>query len=161
VAPGEVTTYTITLKDASGSRYSDSFQYTFDAVMIDTLPPGAVLVPGSLSVTGNGSVFTTTSAAELEAYGLEPEGLAPGSMSIIWAGTLGGTRLDDPDAVITYAVTLPLGCASNEPTLLVQQEMITDTWRNEGDPFLWPKHSRYGTATTACVPVLYLPIIHR
>ncbi|MCC6190686.1 MAG: immune inhibitor A [Anaerolineales bacterium] len=161
VRPSGMTTYTITLKDGSGSRYSDTHYHLFDAVMIDTLPAGVELVPGSLSLTGNGSVFTTTSASDLAAYGLDPSAVAAGSVSIVWTGELGGTRIDRPDVLIEYATTLPVGCASSPLNLLVVQETITDTFRNNGDPFLWPKHDTYTKAGSVCSPVILLPMLIR
>jgi hypothetical protein len=162
VQAGGVTTYTINLKDGSGSRYSDDFNYTFAAVMIHTLPVGVDLVPGSLSLTGSGSVFTTTSAADLAQYGVNPAAVAAGSTSIVWVGNLGGTRIDVPDAVIQYATTTAVpGCLNSDITLHVNQEMIEDTFRNNGDPFLWPKQDSYTTSGQACTPAIFMPLIHR
>jgi hypothetical protein len=130
--------------------------------MVDMLPPNMQLVPGSLTLTGDGSVYTTTTLAEVASLGVDTSGIAAGSTMIVWTGTLGGNRIDVPDARIQYAA-LPsgTGCFVNATTLVVQQEMITDTFRNEGQPFLWPKHPVYTTSVTGCPMTVYLPFIGR
>jgi immune inhibitor A len=156
-------TYTISLKDASGSRYSDSYNYMFPSFMVEPLPAGASLV--SVSLDGAGSVFTSTAA--MTAAGVDLARIPSSAQldqadgdQILWVGNLGGHRLGEPDAVITYAVQYAPGCYLNDTTLYVNQQMITDDFRNGGSPFLWPKHGQYSASTPiVCSPVVYFPVI--
>jgi immune inhibitor A len=156
-------TYTLTLKDASGSRYSDSHNHLFPSVMFEPLPAGASLV--SVHLDGTGSVFTSTAA--MAAAGIDPARIPSSALmdqasgnQILWVGNLGGHRLGEPDAVITYAVRYAPGCYTNTTTLYVNQQMITDDFRNGGSPFLWPKHNQYSASTPRiCSPTIYFPVV--
>jgi immune inhibitor A len=149
---GQVITYTLTLKDASGTRYADEFNYTYAATMTDTLPAGTAYVPGSLSLIDG--PWTTN-----------PGTVAITGDTIVWAGTLGGNPLDVPDAKIQYAVKV--GATSkalaSSATLKVEQILITTDTFNESltTPYLWPKQRLYiATSQVGLAGQLYLPSIY-
>jgi immune inhibitor A len=156
-------TYTISLKDASGSRYSDDYNYLFPSMMVEPLPAGASLI--SVNLDGAGSVFTSTAA--MAAAGIDLARIPSSaqldqanSNQILWVGNLGGHRLGEPDAVITYAVQYTPGCYLNTTNLYVNQQMIMDDFRNGGSPFLWPKHDQYTASTPLiCSPIIFFPVI--
>lgn len=152
--------YTVELKDASGSRYSDSHQHIFSSAFVANLPDGTHLITNSVSLSGNGTIFVGPEALAAAGVTLEAGAQAIDSNTLVWVGELGGNRLGEPDAVIEYAVHLDPGCAAPQSTLYVAQEMITDTFRNGGAPFLWPPQDQYPVDTQeACSPLFYLPVI--
>jgi hypothetical protein len=140
----DTATYTINLKDASGSRFDDYFHYTFDAALLVNLPEGTNLVPGSVQLNGNGKVFygpeALSAAGEM---GIDIPTADTASNNFLWTGTLGGNRIGEPDAVLQFTVPLESGCFDEEARLYVIQETIVDTFRNGGLPFLWPKQDHY------------------
>ena len=162
---GAPISYTIDLKDASGDRYEDGMPYTFNAVMIERLPEGASIVPGSVSLEGNGTVFTGTSQLQAAAAGLGinvpdlSQVAAEDGSLLIWVGEIGGRRIDEPDARISYSATFSTACASPSTTLYVEQKMIEDTFRNGGAPFLWPKMSQYTAENPRACGQLFLPVV--
>ncbi|MDX1435437.1 MAG: immune inhibitor A [Anaerolineales bacterium] len=143
---GDVVTYTVTLKDASGSRYSDSHLYTFTAALTDTFPAGMSYISGTLSVVdGPQSVASTASVV---------------GNQVLWNGWIGGNPLHIPDATIQYQVMvddLP-ACLADFSYLSVVQDMITDDFANGGAPFLWPQHDSYKESLTAC---RYFPLVSK
>ena len=163
VYAGDQITITINLKDASGSRYEDSHQHMFDAVMVESLPEGATIVPGSLQLMGSGDVYTSTSKGP-DALETSIGTFALNGNAIVWTnGTLGGNRLGEPDAWLQFSLIVPpgVGCLTSESTLIVSPQYITDTFRNSGDPFLWPKHSLYTNPTQLCSPNVFMPLVAR
>jgi hypothetical protein len=159
VTGSESVTYTVRLKDASGSRYSDDHQHIFGAAMVINLPDSAHLVTGSLTVDGSGVVGPSALAAAASQGIAIPPG-AVDDTNIVWVGELGGNRLGEPDAVVSFALTLDIGCFSGNTNLYVAQAMIEDTFRNDGNPFLWPKNSLYTEdLPTVCTPRLFMPLI--
>ena len=161
ITAGSIVTYTIDLKDASGSRYEDSHQHLFDAVLVATIPDGATLIPGSLTVIGNGTVYSSTAPAtdlQTEVGTLSLEG-----NNVVWSGILGGNRLHELDAQVQFAVSLSAdpGCYTSSTQLIVPPKMITDTFRNNGDLFSWPKNVIYNDSVGLCTPIVYLPVVNK
>jgi hypothetical protein len=163
-AGNESATYTISLKDASGTRYADEFNFTFDAALLVNLPEGVALAPGDLQLQGNGRVFfgPEVSAAAAE-RGIAIPSADSNANNFLWTGTLGGNRLGEPDAVLEFTVPLNSGCFTEDARLYIIQETIEDTFRNGGLPFLWPKHDHYvEELPLACVAnQIFLPSVHR
>jgi uncharacterized repeat protein (TIGR01451 family) len=156
--PGEPITYTITIKDASGTRYKDDFSYTYVATMTDHLPVGATYMPGSLTLIDG--PWTTN-----------PSTVTVAGDMIVWNGTIGGNPLHVADAVIQYAVAVSTtsGAIASSAALHVEQVLIsTDTFSNPLTvPYLWPKQEVYIASSQVGVRVeeegdgqTYLPIIH-
>jgi hypothetical protein len=160
LAVGDIFTYTVTIKEASGSRYADGMPYTYGATFIDELPDGAVFTNGVNVVYGT----------------LSPPGNAAfDGDKVIWSGTIGGNRLDEPDAIIQYAIVISDAtafrayldqlpqedetAALNCVTLNVQQRVISEDTDGQplATPFLWPKQSTYGVCSAN--NHLYLPIM--
>jgi immune inhibitor A len=151
--PGQLITYTLNIKDASGTRYADEFNYTYAATMTDQLPAGAVYVPGSLSLiegpwTTNPGTTTVTGD------------------TIMWTGTMGGNPLHVPDAVIQYAVTVNAtsGALATSAALEVEQMLInTDTFNDPIEaPYLWPKQGLYFAGSQVGIEgQIYLPLIYK
>lgn len=140
VTKGETVTYTIELKDAAGSRYSDSLPYTFTASLVNALPAGATYVAGSLSVTSDTFAFYDPGSASFD------------GTAINWNGQVGGNPTTVPDSIIQYAVTYgALGCYTTTSALTVVQETLVDTFRNGGAPFLWPEQTQYSDSVDVCV----------
>ncbi len=158
VIVGQLVTYTLTVKDATGTRYDDNFSYTYSATMTDNLPPFVTYVPGSLSIT-DGPWTTTPSTATIA-----------GDI-ITWRGTLGGNPLHVSDAVIQYTVVVSpsatSGALASSAALHIEQILIsTDTFNNPLPvPYFWPKQTAYFASSQIKVEGeanghIYLPSIH-
>jgi hypothetical protein len=153
--PGQIVTFTLSLKDASGTRFADDYNYTYPATMSDPLPQGATLVSKSLKVI-DGSWTETPSKAVIS------------DSTIIWTGTLGGNPLDVPDATIQYQVKVGAtsGAVANTAMLNVEPQLIdTDTFSHTLDtPFFWPRQARYIASAQLEIGgqmKTYLPGIHK
>jgi immune inhibitor A len=139
ITPGQHLTYTVRIKDASGTRYADDFSYTYDAQLVDGVPRGTTLIPDSLTFTSG-------------PWG-EPGTVSVEGNRIIWTGQLGANPLHVPDAEIQYVVVVDDAgaCLANRARLTVDRILIeTDTFGNPIDPFRWPKERVYFTRANYC-----------
>jgi len=114
-----------------------------------------------LTVIGNGTVYSSTAPAtdlQTEVGTLSLEG-----NNVVWSGILGGNRLHELDAQVQFAVSLPAdpGCYTSSTQLIVPPKMITDTFRNNGDLFSWPKNVIYNDSVGLCTPIVYLPVVNK
>lgn len=145
VFDGETVTFTLLLKDASGSRYADSHHYVYPATLSDPIT-GGLTYAGGLNLMGSGTVTIVDNVVR-------------------WRGNLGGHPLHNPDAIIEYAATVELGqvgLVTNTSYLVVTQQPITvDTYLNPITPtILWPKHASYVFHKTIMVGGnVYLPTV--
>lgn len=101
-SPGDILTYTIVLKDASGTDPDTGFRCSYAAWLWNEIPTGTTYVPGSLK--GAGARYSSWYDR------------------VQWQGGLGGKELSTPDHILSFQVRVnddvPRGTIINDTAVV-------------------------------------------